>query len=356
MLNCIFNLYFLKNRPFSLVHFITEHCNARCEHCFLDFSNRGNFKEELSLKEIVELTKSLNGTLYNVNLTGGEPFLRNDFFEIAEAYFHNAGVKSAYISTNGMFTEKIKEFIDRFVKAKIRGKIIFSISVDNFEALHDKNRNVPGLFKNALRSFYLIKKYNSPDILANLGITIGEHNYHNLIDFYHCLRENNIDDFVIFPVREEGRIKNINPQEKKEIAQIYAKLSQLIFWDPVRKNKKSLFQALLNSKNIILNQIIRDTYLKPRFISYCTAASLFYVIRSNGEVYPCEILDAPLGNLRDFNMDFSKFLKTQKVKNCRKYVINSKCHCIYPCVWTVNILSKPNFLPGLFYYTLKQKA
>src|SRR3989344_2872711 len=97
------NSYVFKKEPISLIHFVTNKCNARCKHCFIDFDHPDIFKGELNLEEIDRLTRSLGKSILNVNLTGGEPFLRKDFFEIVEMYFKNAKINSVYITTNGMF-------------------------------------------------------------------------------------------------------------------------------------------------------------------------------------------------------------------------------------------------------------
>ena len=70
------NVYLRKKSPISLIHFLTNRCNARCSFCFIDFDNPNSFKNELTLDEIDKLTKNLGNTLLNVNFTGGEPFAR----------------------------------------------------------------------------------------------------------------------------------------------------------------------------------------------------------------------------------------------------------------------------------------
>ena len=65
------NLQFRKNEPVSLVHFVTNRCNARCSFCFIDFDNPKTFQGELTIEEIEKLTKNLGKSLLNVNLTGG---------------------------------------------------------------------------------------------------------------------------------------------------------------------------------------------------------------------------------------------------------------------------------------------
>ena len=69
-LRLIKNIYFSRNEPISLVHFITNKCNARCSFCFIDFDDPETFKGELTLEEIDTLTKNLGNSLLNVNLTG----------------------------------------------------------------------------------------------------------------------------------------------------------------------------------------------------------------------------------------------------------------------------------------------
>ena len=110
--NVLRNLYFSKNQPISLVHFVTNRCNARCSFCFIDFDNPKTFEGELSLDEIEELTKNLGDSILNVNLTGGEPFARKDLIEIAKAYLKNSTIQSIYITTNASLPERIKNFAE----------------------------------------------------------------------------------------------------------------------------------------------------------------------------------------------------------------------------------------------------
>ena len=51
------NLYFTQNEPVSLVHFVTNRCNARCSFCFIDFDDDNIFNNELSIQEIEKFTK-----------------------------------------------------------------------------------------------------------------------------------------------------------------------------------------------------------------------------------------------------------------------------------------------------------
>ena len=80
--------------PQYLIHFVTSKCNARCPHCFIFNEGDTRFSgSELTISEIEKFTLSLRGGIYNVNLTGGETFLRKDILEICELYLRNAKTK-----------------------------------------------------------------------------------------------------------------------------------------------------------------------------------------------------------------------------------------------------------------------
>ena len=50
------NVHFAKNEPISLVHFITNRCNARCSFCFIDFDDPETFKGDLTIEEIEKIS------------------------------------------------------------------------------------------------------------------------------------------------------------------------------------------------------------------------------------------------------------------------------------------------------------
>ena len=88
--------------------------------------------------------------------------------------------------------------------------------------------------------------------------------------------------------------------------------------------------------------------MEPRYVSPCHAGALFGVIGANGIVSPCEILDdRDFGNLRDFEMNFSKLWNSQIAKDTKKWIRKSHCHCSYECAWSFNILGNLRYQPSL---------
>ena len=159
-------------------------------------------------------------------------------------------------------------------------------------------------------------------------------------------------------MREEGIIKNIEPEIKNRIYDVYLKLTKMVQTDiltgKMEGYKHNLQGLIMNSKNIIANQIFEKIYPNPQYVSHCPAGALFGVIGSDGMVYPCEILDKPLGNLRDYDLNFMALWKNQQTTEVKKFIKDTKCNCSYECAWSINVISNPMYIPKLMNNSVKQ--
>ena len=101
-------------------------------------------------------------------------------------------------------------------------------------------------------------------------------------------------------------------------------------------------------KDLISWEMVKKTYLEPKYLSPCHAGGLFGVITSDGKVFPCEILENKLlGNLRECNMNFMDIWRNKETTEAKKYIIKSKCNCNYECALTYNILGNWRYQPSL---------
>src|SRR5690242_4358849 len=82
------NYQHLPSPPF-LILFINSICNMKCEHCF--YWQNLNRRDDLTKEEIFALSNSL-GRVENLNLSGGEPFLRKEFAEICRQFVRQNAV------------------------------------------------------------------------------------------------------------------------------------------------------------------------------------------------------------------------------------------------------------------------
>jgi len=336
------NLYIQRSHPVSLVHFITDRCNARCPHCFIDFDNEDHGKGELTLEEIQKISRTMGPHLMNINLTGGEPFLRKDIAEIARCYFANTSIESIFITSHGGLPDRIAQFVEELGPVLGKRKIIFSFSIDNLEEEHNQSRKVKNLFQNTLESYKTVRNAND-NFMANVAITVSHTNHKIVMGLYHHLvEEQGIKAITVTAVRDEGVYK-IPLEEKKSILAAYSQLSDRVASD-MKSGKlegydtDTMLGRMMNKKNMLVNQIIKKTYMEPRYISDCFAGSLTGVIGADGTVYPCEILDRPLGSLREYDYDLLSLWNSPKVLEARKWIKDTKCNCTYECAWSFNVM------------------
>lgn len=345
------NVHLTRRNAISLVHFVTRRCNARCSFCFIDFDNPQAKSSELSAAEIDQLTRTLGRDLFNVNLTGGEPFLRGDLIDIARSYYRNTQVQSIYITSNGGFPDRVERFARTVAEEFPDRKLIISLSIDAFPDDHDRIRKVPGLFEKTMQTYRALQAIGG-GVMANIAITVSHENHEIVPDLYeHLITERGVRAITAILVRDEG-VYEVPEDHRRAVLAAYEGLTASLGRD-LRSGRldgydpHTLQGRLMNRKNELLYEILADTYLEPHYVSPCHAASLFGVIDSDGTVYPCEILDRPLGNVRDHGLDFSALWRAQPARDASRWIKQTRCNCSYECAWAFNILANPRYQPKL---------
>src|SRR5665647_2996051 len=131
------------NRPL-VVWNMTNRCNLRCKHCYIEAEDH-NYENELSTDEAKTFIADLAEMKVPVLLfSGGEPLLRQDIFELG-ALAAEKGLRPV-ISSNGTLIDD-----EMAKKIKAAGFQYVGISIDGAPDTHDEFRNKKGAFELALR-------------------------------------------------------------------------------------------------------------------------------------------------------------------------------------------------------------
>ncbi len=149
---------------------LVRRCNLTCRHCYSASADR-DFPGELTTEEITEVMTDLRG--YGVSvliLSGGEPLLRPDIFEIT-ALAKSMGFYVG-LSSNGTLIEERN--IDAIARA---GYDYVGISLDGLEQHHDQFRQLQGAFQASLQGVRLCRRH---DIKVGLRFTLTEDNFEDL--------------------------------------------------------------------------------------------------------------------------------------------------------------------------------
>lgn len=336
--------------PVALVHFVTNRCNARCSHCFIDRDLAMYSGEELSLAEIHTMADSLRGSVYHVSLTGGEPTLREDLADIAIAYATKARVGSMLVASNGSQPDTLRQVTAGILDASPELDLIVSLSVDEIGPAHDVARGLPGLFAKVLSSYEHLLPLKDRGLSLNANLTLTRHNQDRAVEILREAMEA-MPEASLSLTAVRGR--TADPDANVLAAQRYNQASHFLHscseagkLPPVYENF-AFGRRLLNARKWILRDEIERLLEGHQPRGNCYAGKLTGVLMANGTVYPCELLSRSMGNVRDSGLDFPALWQSAAAEAVRRTIDVAECACTYECAWGANVLFGLRYLPSL---------
>ena len=222
LFNEFFNAFLFRKNPVYLIQFVTERCNARCPHCFVDFKDKSG---ELSLEQIEKLASTSGNCLRNVALTGGEPFLREDLFEIADIWYQNSTAQTISITTNGSMPDRIEDFCKKASQKNI--PVFFLFSYDFIGEKHSEYRRLKDLHINVMKSYEIVKKY-SPKMSAMLQLTVSENNADSAFETYNYMKNELGVKNINCSIVRGSNIDNAPENVREKVGRAYEKLQSQI--------------------------------------------------------------------------------------------------------------------------------
>lgn len=191
------------NRMLKSAHWsITGRCNFHCRHCFMDAPDAA--MGEISHQEALAIIEQLAECgIYRVDLTGGEPFVRADFWELVDAILaHGLVVGTVY--TNGWLVDE--KLLDQFERRGLRPE--FSVSFDGV-GWHDWMRGVEGAEEAAIRALRLCIARGFP---VDVEMCVHKGNAHLIRESVNLLADigvyaikcNAVNDSELWKMHNEG--------------------------------------------------------------------------------------------------------------------------------------------------------
>lgn len=282
--------------PLYVDFLLTPVCNYKCSFCSASKINNIDAIKTLSLDVIRDTLIELDRMeVLRVSFEGGEPFLRDDIFDILaiadECDFEY------YINTNGSLLSD--DIIDKLSKTRI-STLCLSIDGDNPE-IHDLSRGVQGAF-NKINS--VVPKLLEKNIKVNAIITLTKYNYRNIYDLILYIESLGIANASIMLLAnvgdadgdigltyEEWESTLIDLSLKKKSKEIKLNLKivptseSLKPWEiylPLKKsNNLDLFNVWISEDNKSLSKENQTS---------CTAGKSSMAIDGYGNVYGCSLM------------------------------------------------------------------
>ncbi len=320
----------LHRTPLVITLFVTSRCNAKCPFCFYAKHNTG----ELSLGNIKQIAATIGKFSY-LNISGGEPFLRNDLDEICKVFCEKSEILYLNIPTNSTLPERVKTKTEKILKGCPDTLVAVVLTLLGSPKEHDRLLGVKDAYKKFLKTYGYLqemrRKYKN--LILNINFTFSHHNQSILYQTYKNIsKQLNPDNFTITLVRGNTRDKisvMIDIDRYKNIISLMDK-------DALAKSS-SIFGRALASRRSLMHKINIKIHNEKKQIIPCFAGYTSAVITETGDVYPCELLPNKLGDLRDVDYDFQRIWHSKEMYNTRKWIKNNHCFCTHECNLPINI-------------------
>lgn len=310
---------------------VTYRCPMRCKMCDI-WNNPTKPEEEFKPELLKKLPK-----MRSVNITGGEPFVREDIEEIVKILLTKTD--RIVFSTSGYFSDKI------IALAKKYPQIGYRISIEGLSCKNDELRGRAGGFDKGLRTLLELRRLGIKDI--GFGITVSNNNSADMLDIYELNRNLKMQFATasfhnsFYFHKYDNKVTNID-----EVCGNFDELIQRLMKE---NSPKSWFRAFFNLG--LINYIKGGRRMLP-----CEAGSENFFIDPYGNVLPCNGMEKScwfdtMGNLNNVET-FEEIWHSEQAKAVREKV----AHCPKNC-WMIGSVSPvmKKYMPNILPWIVKNK-
>ncbi|MDD5939306.1 MAG: radical SAM protein [Lachnospiraceae bacterium] len=296
---------------------VTYRCNARCTMCNR-YKAPSRPDEEISIETIRKLPP-----MYFTNITGGEPFIRQDLPDIVREL--NKISDRIVISTNGFFTDRIIALCKEFPNIGIR------ISIEGLEQTNNEIRGLPDGFNRGYQTLLKLKEMGLKDV--GFGMTVQDRNAADLVPLYDLSNKLGME-FATASLHNSFyfvEAKNII-HDRPMVAQNFENLINELLNS---NSPKKWFRAYFNHG--LINYIYGQKRLLPCDMSFDT-----FFIDPYGDVMPCNGTKDKevMGNLNTqswdelWNSEQAEKVR-YKVRHCERqcWMIGSVSPAMHKYIW-----------------------
>lgn len=336
--------------PRVIAYTTTWRCNAACDMCGIKNVDRNlkNGEKELGVKDISRIFRDpLLKKLDLIRFTGGEPFLKEDFADIVDEIIKNTRTKIYYITTNGFYSRRIRDFVKRL--APKTPNLVIQVSLDAIGELHDNIRKVPGLYDKVIETLEGLKGLkNRYSFTYGINQTVTPKTVRYLGEISALSRKFECDHkpYLAYEAHEsdilEGERLSPRPallsNPKKDVVNsLYDRIEEHYKKEKKEKGVSFTPENLwgLIEKSILLGS--KNRILKGHEFPNPACLAMFFYLRllPDGTVMPCTLRPKPIGNLK--NQTFTEVWNSRAARDMRHEIRNCK-GCWVECDITPNVM------------------
>lgn len=299
--------------PMTATIEVTDKCNLRCKHCYLDAScERNNMITYEQFERLVEIFKKNH--VLNLELTGGELFVNPDAYKILELAFKR--FSTVAILTNGtIMNDEILELL-----ARNKEKTAINVSLDSVRPeVHDAFRGMKGAFARTCNN---IRKMTDAGLNVRIASSIFKENMWEIDKLADLSVELGAKMFVFNFVEDFGRGNLLEKADKVE--ERLDAIEYMQYVNEILERYKNII-PIVNRDNKILGS------------ENCGSAVNSIVVGADGMIRPCALFPKMniFGNI--FEEDFKNIFERDIYRKVSAIVPPSeKAGCKKSCQYYVN--------------------
>lgn len=261
--------------PFNGGFEITQKCNFRCVHCYLQ---NGGYKEYLSTQDVKSILDKLAGKgILFLYFTGGEVFTRNDFEEIWR-YAKKLGFVLEILTNASLISDDILSLFDELPPALISISV-YGSSEDTYRAV----TQTKGQFKKVSDNLRKLKDHDLNFEIKFIGMKENFNDFYGVKAIAESLDVPFSHSFEIFPAFN-GK-ENVNHMLTSE---------EIIEFEKIYEETRQVWAANANNENFYRKMADKDEFL-PLFA--CGVGTTTCVVDAEGYLLPCNKL-----RIRKYNL------------------------------------------------------
>jgi O-antigen biosynthesis protein len=306
---------------------VTYLCNSFCKRCNIwkiYKTDPDSLIEELKIEKIKE-TFSNSIYLKNIrifNLTGGEPWLKNDFVELTSFLINKYPNSIFIVPTNAINIDIVLKKL-RLISNNCSLKYFqLAISLDGIAEIHESIRGVKGNYTSVLKLIERMKT-EFPQVGLNISFTGGPENYKEINSVYQLANKLQVEFGCQLVQSSNNYYKNDDYKiswNENQINTIKDSLNLII--EKFRENNGPQF-------NTYFLEHITEFALNPKRMVPCYSAKNSFFLDPYGNVYPCILLDKIIGNIKE--RSFDDIWDSAETKEVRQFISLNQCSCWTPC-------------------------
>lgn len=303
---------------------MTNRCNLRCQHCYIEAEDKA-YRNELTTEEAKVFIDDLAEMQAPVLLfSGGEPLLRQDIYELGK-YAAERNLRPVISSNGTLITPEMAQRI------KDAGFQYVGISLDGLRDVHDEFRVMKGAFD---RSIQGIRNCLAIGVKAGVRFTVNKMNYKDLPGVIDLLVEEGVPRFCMYHLVYAGRGKEIANQDLS-----IPEMRDLIEWllnKTQELHDRGVEVEILTTDNhadgiYLYNKIVNEQPERAdevmellKMHGGCSAGKKFADVDAQGNVHACQFWGhVVIGNVKerkfsdiwnDLNNELMAGLKDMKSK------------------------------------------